>query len=70
MTSSRIFARCLLVPTHFPTTKNSIGVLFVLIMKHFDEWHGGVNTLLVRDEWLMAVDGWLNDIRKPLIHVR
>ncbi|MFK7779403.1 MAG: hypothetical protein QM501_14965, partial [Gimesia sp.] len=46
------------------------GFLIDWTVKHFVEGRGGVNTLLVREEWLMAVDRWLNGDRKPLIRVR
>ncbi|MFK7778204.1 MAG: hypothetical protein QM501_08795 [Gimesia sp.] len=37
------------------------GLLLALTVIYFVEGHRDVNTLLMRDEWLMAVDGWLND---------
>ncbi|MFK7777786.1 MAG: hypothetical protein QM501_06640, partial [Gimesia sp.] len=46
------------------------GFLITLTLNDFVERRGGVNTLLMRDEWLMAVDRWLNGVRKPLIRVR
>ncbi|MFK7777495.1 MAG: hypothetical protein QM501_05170, partial [Gimesia sp.] len=39
-------------------------------MNDFVEGRGGVNTLLMRDEWLKTVDRWLNGVPKPLIRVR
>ncbi|MFK7778173.1 MAG: hypothetical protein QM501_08640 [Gimesia sp.] len=47
-----------------------LGILIALSVNYFVERRGDVNTLLMRDAWLMAVDRWLNGVRKALISVR
>ncbi|MFK7776528.1 MAG: hypothetical protein QM501_00215 [Gimesia sp.] len=48
----------------------SLSFLIALTVNYFAEGRGGVNALLMRDGWLMAVDRWLNGARKALISVR
>lgn len=57
---------------YLPTVARVISFRFLiaLTMNDFVERRGGVKTLLVRDAWLIAVDGWLNGVRKALIRVR
>lgn len=47
-----------------------LGFMIVLTVSYFAEGRRGVKSLLLREGWLMAVDRWLNGVRKPLIRVR
>ncbi|MFK7778770.1 MAG: hypothetical protein QM501_11750 [Gimesia sp.] len=47
-----------------------VGFMIALTMNYFAEGRRDVNTLLLREGWLMTVDRWLNGGSKPLISVR